>query len=119
MLNNHENPDDRRSQRRFTVCASDGTFTFTTYTLGDGVPEGNYVATLAQLIARQDHTFMGPDQFENLYSDPDKSDLKIEHKAPGKTNYLFEVQVSGRDPVNDPGPRAVTRFIVLQSGKPR
>lgn len=119
MLNDREKDDEPPAPGRFTTCDSDGSFVFSTYKRDDGVAEGNYIVTLAQLKQKRDRGFVGPDQFENLYSDPDSSDLKIEHMAPGRTDYLFEVQVAGRDPVNNTGPRAVTRLLVQQNGKSR
>jgi hypothetical protein len=95
----------------FAVCDANGEFVFSTYLRGDGVPEGYYLVTLAQLVQRRDRTFVGPDQFKNLYSDPETSDLRIEHRAPGRTDYVFELQIAGRDAVSRAGRMAPTRFF--------
>jgi hypothetical protein len=55
-----------------------------------------------------------PDGLSNLYDDPDQNsqnkDLVVELTAPGKTNFLFNLETAGKDPVTTPGPHAVTKI---------
>jgi len=46
--------------------------------------------------------------------DPDQNsqnkDLVVELTAPGKTNFVFNLETAGKDPVTTPGPHAVTKI---------
>jgi len=100
MLSDPNNPETPRTQRRFARCDSDGTFAFSTYTRGDGVETGDYVVTFVQIKATRALKYAGPDEFGNLYSDPRKSEFKIEHKPPGRKDLEFDLQIAGRVPVD-------------------
>ncbi|HEX4072436.1 MAG TPA: hypothetical protein VHX68_14745, partial [Planctomycetaceae bacterium] len=54
--------------------------------------------------------FFGPDGLKNLYNDPDvnskKPEFVIDHQAPGKTDYTFNLSVAGEAPPSAPGPKA-------------
>ena len=59
-------------------------------------------------------TFIGPDDFHNLYNDPDANaknfpQFVIDHLAPGKKDYEFNLEVAGKPPVESPGPHAMTK----------
>ena len=71
MLNDVSKPQASPSDRMFVACDSKGEFAFSTYMRGDGVPEGSYVVTVAQLKQTRDRRFTGTDRFRNIYSDPE------------------------------------------------
>ncbi|HEX4070689.1 MAG TPA: hypothetical protein VHX68_05950 [Planctomycetaceae bacterium] len=103
-------------ERPQALCNHHGEFAFATYGNADGLVAGDYVVTIAQLFCRsKDNACEGPDGFKNLYNDPDQnsklSTFAIKHGAPGKTNYVFDVELASHDPVNSPGPRAVTAIL--------
>ncbi len=98
------------------VNHADGTFEFTTYSLGDGAPLGSYIVLFVALK----HSLMGkqegyhqPDALRNLYNDPDKNatnpEFKVEVAPPGKSDYHFDLAIEGKDPVS-PSPKAITHF---------
>jgi len=109
-----------------TSCDDEGKFTFTTYTPGDGVPQGKYVVTFVGLhrnVPRgrggmgrpgTQQEFVGPDGLKNLYSDPEKNksdaNFLIEVKDPGKTDYDFNLSVAGKESVPKPSEYAVTHL---------
>jgi hypothetical protein len=99
MLSDPNKPDTPRTRRRFARCDSDGTFAFTTYMRGDGVETGDYVVTFVQIKTTRALKYAGPDEFGNLYSDPRKSEFKIEHRQPGRKDLEFDLQIAGRVPV--------------------
>jgi hypothetical protein len=95
------------------VNLADGTFEFSSYKQGDGVPEGSYIVIFTALK----HSLMGkeqgyhqPDALKNRYNDPDKSQWKVDVTGPGKTDYLFELALQGKDAVSTPGPKAIIHF---------
>jgi hypothetical protein len=98
-------------------CDSTGRFSFNTYAKADGVAVGSYVVTFSKLH-RVGRAMLGafspPDELKNLYNDPDKNAQKpefaIDVKTPGKTDYHFDLNVAGQEPVDVAGPNAVTRI---------
>jgi len=101
------------------ICKNDGNFEFNTYDRGDGVPTGSYVVLFAELTpglmaSKRGKSLRGPDGLKNLYNDPDKNaedpQFKIEIAAPGKTDWLFNLEVLGKQPIGSPGPHAVTEL---------
>jgi hypothetical protein len=115
MLYDPKNPPGPGKPPRFTYCGKEGQFEFHTYLRGDGVPVGSYVVLFAQpkIGGRGNPGFKAPDALKNLYNDPEKNALipefKIDHTAPGRTDYAFDLSVAGKDP-NPPGPKAVTEI---------
>jgi hypothetical protein len=93
-----------------TYCDGKGEFTFTTYDTADGVPAGKYVLAFVELKYEKKKGYHGTDQLKNLYNDPEANskvpDLVVDHQAPGKKDYLFDLKLAGREAVQ-PGPRAV------------
>jgi len=92
------------------VARADGTFRFTE----DGVGPGHYVLAFAVLRRKGPGNFIGPDAMNNLYNDPDMNATKfpefvLDHQAPGKKDYLFNLEVAGKDPITSPGPHAVVK----------
>jgi hypothetical protein len=112
LVEREEQPNGRARRRRFAECNADEKFGFSTYEPNDGVKPGNYVIVIAKLARGPLRRYVGPDQLRNLYNDPDKNaqiaEFCIEHKAPGKTDYEFRLTVAGVEPVENPGPHAVT-----------
>jgi hypothetical protein len=111
MLWNPQKPDAGVLR---AICDADGRFEFTSYHHGDGVPPGNYVVLFAQFNAsRPLGSFERPDLMQNLYNDPDKNASKpqfqITVSAPGKTDYQFDLEVTGQ-PAGVPGPHSVVEL---------
>jgi hypothetical protein len=93
-----------------TICDKEGRFEFTRYSKGVGVPPGSYTVLFVELMHRLGDRFTGADELKNLYNDPDKSPFQVELTTPGKTDWDFNLEVAGKDPVVKPGPHAVTRL---------
>lgn len=112
VLNDVKAPDAPVANRRRVACDPGGNFSFRTYTQGDGVPAGTYVVTFAVLRDVRKHGLEGPDGLNNLYNDPEKNannaEFKIEHQAPGKSDYRFNLAVAGQAAVSEPGKFALT-----------
>jgi hypothetical protein len=111
MLKDPANP---KAEGRIAVISRSGEFAFKTFGKDDGVRAGTYVATFTRLKRGPHKQYPGPDQFENLYNDPDRNlkeypELKIEHHPPGKKDYAFDLKIAGRDAIAA-GPNAVTHF---------
>ena len=74
------------------------------------LPPGKYVMLFARLGYNPRSGFVGPDGLKNLYNDPDvnskKPEFVIDHQAPGKTGYTFNLSVAGETPPALPGPKA-------------
>jgi hypothetical protein len=94
-----------------TVCDKEGHFEFTRFTKGDGVPPGSYTVLFGELTPRHGAQFIGPDRLGNRYNDPDTSPFHVEIKSPGKTDWEFNLEVAGKDPIPSAGPHAVTRIL--------
>ncbi len=75
------------------------------------LPPGKYVMLFAQLGYNPRMGFVGADGLKNLYNDPDvnskKAEFLIDHQAPGKTDYTFNLSVAGETPPAAPGPKAL------------
>jgi hypothetical protein len=111
MLKDPVNP---KAEGRIAVISRSGEFAFKTFGTDDGVKAGTYIATFTKLKRGQHKQYPGPDQFQNLYDDPDRNlkeypELKINHQRPGKKDYVFDLKIAGRETVTA-GPNAVTRF---------
>jgi hypothetical protein len=111
VLYDPQKPDIPTEIRPHTLVREDGHFTFTE----DGVAPGHYVLAFAVLRRKGQGNFIGPDVLNNLYNDPDANanshpEFVIDHKAPGKTDYAFNLDVAGKEPVTSPGPHAVTQI---------
>jgi hypothetical protein len=114
MLNDPLKPDAPIGERPFAVVDSHGAFAFETYFNGDGVEPGKYVVTFAMLRKKGRKGFVGPDQLNNLYNDPEQNskdpDFVIVHQAPGKTSYAFNLEVAGKEPATAQ-PHALTEIL--------
>jgi hypothetical protein len=97
-------PDAKARDDARTFVNPDGSFEL------PSLPPGKYVMLFAQLDYNPRIGFLGPDGLENLYNDPDvnskKPEFLIDHQAPGKTNYTFNLSVAGETPPAAPGPKA-------------
>jgi hypothetical protein len=74
------------------------------------LPPGKYVMLFAWLGHNPKRGFFGPDGLKNLYNDPDvnsqKREFLIDHQAPGRTDYTFNLSLAGETPPATPGPKA-------------
>ncbi len=99
---------------RFVECDPAGRFSFNTYDRDDGVKAGRYLVAIAKLERAAVQAYVGPDQFHNRYNDPDKNaqdaTFQIEHNSPGKSDYEFQLTIAGAEPVETPGPHAITQI---------
>jgi hypothetical protein len=113
MLYDQKNPENNKHML-YSVCKKDGSFEFYRYVAGDGAPVGSYVVLFAELGASRQKGLVQPDALMNLYDDPDKNaqnkDFVIELAAPGKSNYVFNLELAGKEAVTTPGPHAITEI---------
>jgi hypothetical protein len=113
LLYDPSKPNLPPSRRPCKECNPEGEFSFGTYLKGDGLPAGKFIATFAVLHVTM-RGLMGPDELKNLYNDPDTNaqvpQFNIEHRAPGKTDYVFDLTVAGKQGVQTPGPNALTEL---------
>jgi hypothetical protein len=111
MLNDVSKPDAPPASRPFVECDPEGQFKFSSYGKADGLPAATYVVTIADLKYNKKEGYVGPDGFKNLYNDPEKNanipEFKIDHKAPGKSDYDFDLKVGSKDAATA-GPKALT-----------
>ncbi len=111
MLNDPKKMDVPPMARPKAMADAEGKFSFTTYSKDDGVKEGKYVITIAILHRRGKKGYLGPDGLKNRFNDPDKNanspEFAIDHKAPGKSNYEFNLEMAGKEP-GVAGPNSLT-----------
>jgi len=63
----------------YAVTDADGTFRVSTYTQGDGLAAGEYAITFEwRKFDRMANAYTGPDRLGGQYSDPEKSEFKVE-----------------------------------------
>jgi hypothetical protein len=100
-----KNPPKGRQMPYSARCDKQGHFQFNTYSTGDGLPAGSYIALFVQ------PRMEGGDGLKNLYNDPDKNAkeerFQINLASPGKSDWSFELAVAGKDAVTTPGEHAV------------
>ncbi len=98
-------PDAKAKSNARVFLKPDGSFEL------PPLPPGKYVMLFAQLGYNPRIGFYGPDGLKNLYNDPDvnskKPEFVIEHQAPGKTDYTFNLSVAGETPPAARGPKAL------------
>jgi hypothetical protein len=111
MLYDLSKPTAALRQRPHVNADPDGSFRFSSYGIGDGVPPATYVVVFAVLTDKKKHGYVGPDELKNLYNDPEKNEkipeFKIDHKAPGKTDYEFNLKLAGNES-STPSSKALT-----------
>jgi hypothetical protein len=115
VANDLARPDEPVGNRSVARATSDGQFTFTTYSAGDGLPKGRYVLTFVQLTKQNGKSlFLGPDRLNNLFIDPDRNarstQFVVDHKSPGVTDLILDLKVKGRKPIDKAPARALTRY---------
>ncbi|HEV8072398.1 MAG TPA: hypothetical protein VGP76_32065 [Planctomycetaceae bacterium] len=97
-------PNVKAANNPTAFVNSDGSFDF------PQLRPGKYVMIFAQLQCNARMGFSGPDGPNNLYNDLDvngeKTQVAIDHQAPGKTEYEFNLSVAGETPPAAPGPKA-------------
>jgi hypothetical protein len=100
--------NDTGKAARSTICKPDGTFEF-----GTTIVPATYIVLFAELVRGRPGIFRGPDVLNNLYNDPDvnakRDGCTIDLSPPGKTGAVFNLEVSGKDPVTTLGPHAVVK----------
>jgi hypothetical protein len=120
MLNDLEKPDIPVVDRARLLVKNDGRFTFTTYGEEDGIEPGHYVVTFVVLRKKARTRWQGVDQLNNLFNDPDVNakieKFVIDHRAPGKKDYQFDLKVAGQSPGPSPGPHALTASNLTPKG---
>jgi hypothetical protein len=104
-------PERRAAGNACAAARPDGSFEFH----GGGLPPGKYAMLFAELEdSRRLHSRPAPDGLKNLYNDPEvngkKSEFVIDHQAPGKKDYTFNLSVASADPPAAPGPKALTKI---------
>jgi hypothetical protein len=96
-------PDAKANSSATALVKPDGSFEFPLLT------PGKYVMLFAQLGYNPRMGFLGSDGLKNLYSDPDvnskKPEFLVDHRAPGRTDYAFNLSVAGETPPTVPGPK--------------
>jgi hypothetical protein len=114
ILIDRERSAQPASSHRFDECDPEGKFSFSTYERDDGIKPGRYVVAIAKLKRIAPRAYAGPDEFHNRYNDPDKNAreamFQIGHDARGKRDYEFHLTVAGAEPVDKPGPHAITQI---------
>lgn len=97
-------PDFKAKDNAQTFVKPDGSFEF------PPLPPGKYVMLFARVGHNPRRGFFGEDGLKNLYNDPDvnakKSEFLIDHQAPGRTDYTFNLAVAGETPPAAAGPKA-------------
>jgi hypothetical protein len=97
-------PDANADSNASAVVKPDGSFEL------PALPPGKYVMLFAQLGYNPRMGFFGADGLKNLYNDPDvnskKPEFLIDHQAPGKTDYTFNLSVADETSPAAPGPKA-------------
>jgi hypothetical protein len=117
----------------YTPVDEQGNFVFATYATADGAPTGKYVVTFAQLHTARNRgggfggslsmkrDFGGADSLKNLYNDPEKNKdnptFVVEIAEPGRTDYDFNLQIAGKEPVKAPGPFAAKQLSITPAPK--
>jgi hypothetical protein len=113
ILFDKKNPD-KNKRPPSAPCQKDGSFEFYMYSKGDGAPVGSYVVLFAELTNSRTKGLVQPDGLKNLYDDPDKNaqntEFVLELAPPGKTDYAFNLEVAGKEPVATPGPHAISEI---------
>ena len=73
-----QGPDTKLPSTSTAISDADGTFAFSTYESGDGVPPGEYTITVTwQEFRALQMSYSGPDRLKGRYSDPAKSEIKL------------------------------------------
>ncbi len=112
MLNDSTKLETPSFEKVRVATNADGDFSFSTYKKDDGVKSGKFVMTFAILKRAGKKGLKGPDLLKNQFNDPDVNqkinEFVVDHKAPGKRDYVFNLVTAGKEPVTAPGPHALT-----------
>jgi hypothetical protein len=112
MLYDTKNPPPPKRLPLSARVSRDGHFEFTSYSRADGVPVGSYKVLFAAFkVNALRGGSSSPDLLNNLYNDPETSQFDVELTEPGKTDWIFDLELAGKEPNTKPGERAITRLI--------
>jgi hypothetical protein len=116
VLNDPEKLDTPILNKPHVEANQSGEFKFTTYGESDGIKPGKYIVTFGVYKSQRNAGYIPPDKLHNLYNDPDENaknpEFVIDHKAPGKKDYEFNLMVKGKEPVTEPGPHALINGVM-------
>lgn len=89
-----QGPDVKNPSVSSARTAADGTFAFSTYREGDGLPEGEYALTFSwREYSNAKHNFVGPDKLKGRYADPKQSKFRVKVEK-GKPVDLGKVELT-------------------------
>ncbi|HEV3300997.1 MAG TPA: hypothetical protein VG055_15205 [Planctomycetaceae bacterium] len=102
-------PNVPTAEQPFVMARPDGSFEFP----DGGLPPGKYVMLFAALDLKKKNARAG-DGLKNLFNDPEvngkKPEFTINHEAPGKTDYAFNLNVAGETPPAQAGPKSLIQL---------
>lgn len=115
MLYDPKNPPSANHPILFADCMpepADGSFEFSTYDRGDGVPPGEYIALFVDMPTSWGGGYKGVDRFNNRFNDPDRNaqidQFKVDLTEPGRTDWQFNL-ATDEPPPSSPGPKTVLK----------
>jgi hypothetical protein len=94
---------------------NDGSFEFSTYNRGDGIPPGSYIALFLDMPTSWGGGYKGDDLFKNRFNDPDRNErdpqFKVELTEPGRTDWHFNLVTQDNAPPPSPGPNSILKPV--------
>jgi hypothetical protein len=118
MLYDPKNPPGKGHPLLFADCMPephDGSFEFSTYNRGDGIPPGSYIALFLDMPTSWGGGYKGDDLFKNRFNDPDRNEtdpqFKVELTEPGRTDWQFNLVTQGYAPPPAPGPNSILKPV--------
>jgi hypothetical protein len=114
MLYDPKNPPSSTNPILYVDCMpepNDGSFEFSTYNRGDGVPPGSYIALFLDMQTSWGGGYKGTDRFKNRFNDPDKNEaspqFKVDLTDSGNADWQFNLVTEDNPPPAAPGPKTV------------
>jgi len=114
MLYDPKNPPSPTHPILYVDCMpepNDGSFEFSTYNRGDGVPPGSYIALFLDMQTSWGGGYKGTDRFKNRFNDPEKNDANAQFKVDltdsGNADWQFNLVTEDNPPPAAPGPKTV------------
>ena len=116
MLYDPKNPPSKSHPLLFADCMpepNDGSFEFSTYDRGDGIPPGSYIALFLDMPTSWGGGYKGADLFKNRFNDPDRNEkepqFKVDVTEPGRTDWQFNLVTQDNTPPPSPGPKSILK----------